>query len=176
MRLLIDMDDVIADTLNYTITCLENNGVFVNRKELSGKYLEDILTKEQVKFMHKMTNSVSYFKRIPIKPNCYSVLKKLQKQYEIRIISCAFVFPHSMNAKYWWIHKYLDFISSRQIIFCGNKNDVYGDIMIDDNVYNLRDFIGEKYLFSAPHNITEKSYKRLDSWLDVEEKLCIKHK
>lgn len=172
MRLLIDMDDVIADTLNYTITCLENNGVFVNRKELSGKYLEDILTKEQVDFMHKMTNSVSYFKRIPIKPNCYSVLKKLQGQYEIRIVSCAFVFPHSMNSKYWWLRKYLDFISSRQIIFCGNKNDVYGDIIIDDVVDNLQSFDGDKYLFSAPHNINASGFKRFDTWLDIEKQLC----
>lgn len=172
MRLLIDMDDVIADTLNYTIACLESNGILIKKKELAGKELEDILTKEQVDFMRKMTNSISYFKRIPIKPNCYAVLKELQKQYEIRVVSCAFVFPNSMNAKLWWLRKNLDFISLNEIIFCGNKGDVKGDVIIDDRIENLQSFYGKKYLFSAPHNVNERGYKRLNSWIEVKEELC----
>ena len=166
------MDDVIADTLNYTITCLENNGVFVNRKELSGKYLEDILTKEQVDFMHKMTNATSYFKRIPIKHDCYPVLKKLQKQYEIRVVSCAFAFPNSMNAKFWWLKKHLDFLSLNEIVFCGDKADIKGDIMIDDRIENLQQFSGKKYLYTAPHNEGLILYKRFNSWIDIQKEFC----
>ncbi len=172
MRLLIDMDDVIADTLNYTIACLESNNIIIDRKELAGKELEDILTKEQVDFMHKMTDSVSYFKRIPIKPNCYAVLKELHKRYEIRVVSCAFAFPNSMNAKLGWLKKHLDFISLNEIIFCGCKADIKGDIMIDDRTENLQKFSGRKYLYTAPHNKGINRYKRFNSWIDIQNEFC----
>ena len=167
MKILIDMDNVIADTLEYTITCLENNHIVFNREELNGKYLEDILTEQQISIMHNITSKTDFFKKIPLKPKCYEVMKMLNKEYEIRIVSCAFVFPKSMNAKLWWIRKNLDFIDLSQVIFCGCKSDIKGDILIDDIAENLQNFDGEKYIFSAPHNIDEKDYKRFESWDDV---------
>lgn len=162
------MDDVIADTLEYTIKCLSNIGIPVDRGELSGRYLENILNKEQIELMHGITSSPTFFKKIPIKTGCYEVLKQMQKRYDIRIVSNAFVFPNSMNAKFWWIKHKLDFIGDSQIIFCGEKTDIIGDILIDDTPKNLKDFKGNKYLFSALHNMGIDYYERVDSWEDID--------
>ena len=62
MRILIDMDDVIADTLEYTITCLNEVGIFVDRNKLLGKYLEDILPKKEIDIMHNITGSEAFFR------------------------------------------------------------------------------------------------------------------
>lgn len=172
MRVLIDMDDVIADTLEYTITCLGHMGIPVNRKDLSGRYLEDILNKEQIELMHSITSSPSFFKKIPLKTGCYDVLKRMQQAYDIRIVSNAFVFPNSMNDKYWWIKHKLDFIDDSQVVFCGKKSDIKGDVLIDDTPDNLLSYEGEKYIFSAPHNIMERRFCRVENWKDVENVFC----
>ena len=171
MKILIDMDDVIADTLEYTITCLNEAGVFVDRNKLLGRYLEDILPKKEIDIMHDVTSAEFFFRNIPIKKDCYEVLRKINEKHDIRIVSCAFVFPQSMNSKFYWIKQNLDFIDARQIIFCGSKSDLMGDILIDDLAENLRGFNGEKLLFSAPHNVNIKEFHRLDSWRDVEKVL-----
>jgi 5'(3')-deoxyribonucleotidase len=39
------------------------------------------------------------------------------------------------------------------MVFCGRKDVVFGDIMIDDHPKNLNSFSGEKIIFTQPHNI-----------------------
>ena len=40
--------------------------------------------------------------------------------------------------------------------------------MIDDHVHNLATFKGVGLLFTAPHNINEKGYIRLNNWNEVK--------
>ena len=162
------MDDVIVDTLEYTIACLNEVNVFVDRTMLAGKFLEDILSNEEIELMHRITGTANFFKNIPIKKDCYDVLKKMNIRHDIRVVSCAFVFPKSMNSKFEWLRKNLDFVDAKQIIFCGSKSDLTGDVLIDDIAENLNNFKGEKYLFSAPHNFGVDRYKRLNSWADID--------
>jgi 5'(3')-deoxyribonucleotidase len=39
--------------------------------------------------------------------------------------------------------------------------------MIDDLVHNLEPFKGEKFIFTAPHNIHLNHYQRLNNWKEV---------
>ena len=43
--------------------------------------------------------------------------------------------------------------------------------MIDDLPHNLETFNGEKFLYTAPHNMQFDQYKRLDNWPEVKETL-----
>ncbi|HJE88815.1 5' nucleotidase, NT5C type, partial [Rikenella microfusus] len=49
-------------------------------------------------------------------------------------------------------NEHFPFIDWRQMVFCGRKDVVRGDIMIDDHPKNLRSFPGEKIVFTQPHN------------------------
>jgi len=53
------------------------------------------------------------------------------------------------------------------MIFCGRKDSIKGDIMIDDHPKNLRVSDGEKYIFTQPHNIFITDYKRVNSWNEI---------
>jgi 5'-nucleotidase len=55
-------------------------------------------------------------------------------------------------------------------VFCGSKRIVHGDYMIDDLVHNLEHFTGEKFIFTAPHNIHLNHYSRLNNWKEVGER------
>ena len=46
------------------------------------------------------------------------------------------------------------------MIFYGSKENIRGDIMIDDHSKNLSKFDGERILFNQPHNVYahNKSY------------------
>ena len=39
--------------------------------------------------------------------------------------------------------------------------------MIDDNVRHFERFWGEGILYTAPHNVNETRFRRVDSWDDV---------
>ncbi len=39
--------------------------------------------------------------------------------------------------------------------------------MIDDSIPNLKAFIGQGILFTAPHNALETSFPRVNGWSDV---------
>ncbi|WP_289003878.1 hypothetical protein [Parabacteroides sp.] len=57
------------------------------------------------------------------------------------------------------------------MIFCGRKDSIKGDIMIDDHLKNLRTFGGKKVLFTQPHNMSvkDKMYQRVTGWKDIME-------
>jgi 5'(3')-deoxyribonucleotidase len=56
------------------------------------------------------------------------------------------------------------------MVFCGSKEIIKADIMIDDHFKNLDFFEGDTFLFTQPHNVRKLNgkHKRVHSWKDVE--------
>ena len=79
-------------------------------------------------------------------------------------------FPQSLPEKLKWLGEHFSFLTWRQIVFCGSKAVVHGDYMIDDLPYNLETFKGEKFIFSAPHNLHIQGFQRLNNWQEVGER------
>lgn len=48
-----------------------------------------------------------------------------------------------------------------------DKSIIAADFLIDDNARHFERFSGQGLLFSAPHNVFETRYPRLNSWQDV---------
>ena len=80
-------------------------------------------------------------------------------------------FPQSLSEKLAWLEEYFPFIGWQNIVFCGYKNIVDADYMIDDHIKNLSVFKGESLLFTAPHNVNVEGYKRVNTWEEVGELL-----
>jgi 5'(3')-deoxyribonucleotidase len=76
-------------------------------------------------------------------------------------------FPQSLSEKQEWLQEHCPFLHWKQIVFCGSKAVVHGDYMIDDMIYNLETFNGEKFIYTAPHNMQYNHYQRLNDWKEV---------
>jgi 5'(3')-deoxyribonucleotidase len=54
-------------------------------------------------------------------------------------------------------------------VFCGDKEIVDADVLIDDRSRHFRGFRGKGILFTAPHNANEAAALRANNWNDVLE-------
>jgi 5'(3')-deoxyribonucleotidase len=55
------------------------------------------------------------------------------------------------------------------MVFCGDKNVVNADILIDDRSRHFAGFRGKGILFTAPHNVAETQHLRANNWNEVLE-------
>ena len=52
-------------------------------------------------------------------------------------------------------------------MFCGDKSIIRADFMIDDSLPNLKAFVGQGLVFTAPHNALDTEFPRVNGWADV---------
>lgn len=96
------------------------------------------------------------------------VVERLNKEFEVFIVSSAMEFPNSLTEKLEWLGEHFPFLHWKQFVFCGRKTVVYGDYMIDDLPHNLEGFNGTRLLFTAPHNMHFSGFTRVNNWAEVE--------
>jgi 5'-nucleotidase len=167
--ILVDMDGVLADVYARLFDLYETaNGVRISVKDIAG-LLEDDAFPDQ----RKWVAAPGFFRDLPVMPGSKEVLEKLNVIYEIVVVSLATEFPNSLTDKQLWLNDHFPFISWRQIVFCGNKNLIRADIMIDDHFKNLDHFKGETIMFTQPPNMLIKNsrHKRVNSWQEIEKLL-----
>ncbi len=169
-RLIIDMDDVMADATGQFLHYYEKEfGVRIDRSVLNGKG-EGEGFPENHSVVSKFPYRDNFFRTMSVNENCQEVMEKLNRKFDLFIVSAAMEFPQSLSEKLQWIKEHFPFLTWKQIVFCGSKTVVYGDYMIDDLVYNLEHFKGEKFIFTAPHNIHLNHFNRLNNWKEVGER------
>ena len=164
-KILVDMDGVLA---NVYLPLIE--GQYTNKGMI--KVIDDLNGIEEYKAfpdLKKIVSSNNFFYHAPLMEDAIEGLKYLNDKYDLLIVSAATEFPGCINDKQMWLQKYFPFISYKQMIFCGKKDSVMGDIMIDDHPKNLDYFKGHRILFTQPHNINLKneSYSRFVNWKEV---------
>ncbi len=169
-RLIIDMDDVMANTTDQLINLYEKDFAFrVTRESLNGQpeghgfpANHDII--KQYPFRP------NFFRAIEVNENCKEVMLELNKKYEVFIVSAAMEFPLSLNEKLEWLTEHFSFLTYKQFVFCGSKAVVHGDFMIDDMLHNLEAFSGHKFIYTAPHNTHFDHFDRLNNWKEIGDK------
>lgn len=168
-KISVDMDGVLADVYCQFLKGHENE--FGKRPRMD----EIIGLPETVAFPNgrKYVNTPGFFIDAPVILNSRQILEKLNNHYEIYIVSAATEFPLSLTEKQSWLDQHFPFINWKQIVFCGSKEIIRADIMIDDHFKNLDHFPGETYLFTQPHNqLTDPGrHVRVNSWQEIEKLL-----
>ena len=168
-RLIVDMDDVMADATGQFINYYEKEfGIRIERAILNGK-AEGEGFPENHDVIAGFPYRDNFFRTMSVNENCQTVMEALNKKYELYIVSAAMEFPQSLSEKLLWINEHFPFLNWKQIVFCGSKRIVHGDFMIDDLVHNLEHFNGEKFIFTAPHNIHLNHFNRLNNWREIGE-------
>lgn len=190
LRICVDMDEVMADTMaeflrRYNQEFNEN----MTPEHLIGKHAWEIVPRERHERLIAFYHEVDFFEDLPLMPDSQRVLEQLSHRFELFIGTSAMSVPNSLGAKYRWLQRHFPFIPHAHYVFCGDKSVLRADYLIDDLPRNLARFEGRRILYTAPHNLgfseidfselglaelglsptDAKGFIRLNNWNEVGE-------
>jgi 5'(3')-deoxyribonucleotidase/uncharacterized protein with PQ loop repeat len=168
MRIAIDMDEVIADSLDKHLRVYNQAfGAHLTSADLEGRSLEDAVPRSQREATCQLVLEPGFFADLDETPGSREVVRQLAERYEVFIASAAMEVPSSFADKYAWLRERFPFIPPSHIVFCGDKGVLDVDYLIDDTPRHFERFRGTPLLFSAPHNLEEERFRRVASWAEV---------
>jgi 5'-nucleotidase len=170
-RILVDMDGVLVDIYRTFFKLHEQEtGQRLTLKDIAG-----LLEEEAFQNQRRWVSTPGFFRNLPVMHGSREALLKLNDLYKIIVVSLATEFPYCLTDKQLWLHDNFPFISWQQIVFCGDKNIIKSDIMIDDHFKNLDNFKDRTILFTQPHNMLIKNsrHTRVSSWAEIEKLLIL---
>lgn len=171
IRLAIDMDEVLADTIDKFIEVYRrDHQTELLLEEMNGKEFHELLPDTLSHSWRDYVNAPGFFRDIKVMPGAQDVVRELYDKYDLYVVSAAMEFRNSLADKFDWLAEHFPFISWKNIIFCGNKI-VDVQILIDDRIRNFAGFGGRKILFTSPHNYYITEYERANTWTEVADKL-----
>jgi 5'-nucleotidase len=168
-RISVDMDGVLANVYSQFMMQYEaESGMEKALIEITGKPEYEAFPN-----VLKYVNSQGFFRNAPVIKDSQRILERLNDHYKIFVVSAAMEFPNSLIEKKIWLNEHFPFIRWQQMVFCGSKEIIKTDIMIDDHFKNLDPFTGDTILFTQPHNelANPGRHKRVDSWKEIERML-----
>jgi 5'(3')-deoxyribonucleotidase len=164
------MDEVMADALaEHLLRYNRDHEEKLTLDDLHGKVLWEVVAIERHNALESYLRSEDFFEGLAVMPESQRVVRLLQQKYEVYIATAAMEVPTSFHQKFRWLERHFPFISPSHIVYCGDKSILNADYLIDDNPRQLRRFKGEGILFTSPHNIGVKGFRRVNDWLDVEK-------
>lgn len=163
----IDMDEVLADTLGALIdTVNERLDLGITYDQLDGQKLRHAMP-EHDGLLTEILREPGFFRSLEVLPDAREVVEQLTHQYDVYIATAAMDVPTSFHEKYEWLREHFPFLDPQHFVFCGVKNIVNADYLIDDNPRQLSRFEGKPIMFDAPHNVHEDRFIRLNNWKEV---------
>ena len=168
LRICVDMDEVMADTLAEHLR--RYNQAFaeeITTHDLAGKGLWEITPMERRAELRAFLDAEDFFEDLALMEGAQEVLRALSGRFEIFIATQAMSVPNSLGPKYRWLQRHFPFIPPQHYVFCGDKSILRADYLIDDLPRNLEIFQGQGLLFTAPHNLTEMRFQRVGDWGQV---------
>ncbi len=161
----VDMDGVLADVLALFLDLDARD--FGRRKTL--EEIEGVPELQAFARIHEYLHTEGFFRKPSVIADSQDVLYRLNQSYNVYIVSAATEYPKSLTDKQAWLNEHFPFITWQQIVFCGSKQIIRADLMIDDHLKNLDFFPGETYLFHAPHNaqLEAPRHRRVRSWREI---------
>lgn len=169
-RICVDMDEVMADTLaEHLRRYNETFDEALTVQDLAGKGIWEFVPHDRQEQLRAFLDAEDFFEDLPLIPGAQEVLEDLSSRFEIFVATQAMVVPNSLGPKYRWLQRHFPFIPPTHYVFCGNKSILRADYLIDDLPRNLLRFEGQGLLFTAPHNLADTGFIRVDSWRHVAE-------
>lgn len=169
-KLLVDMDDVIADLCT---------SWFSNWELISGEKLNpQIITEWDVSTYSKYGDKVydvfkqpGFFENLPVVEGSKDALEYLRRKYDIIIVTTPpLTAPSPLKEKNVWLDKHFPWIKYR--VFTANKELVYGDVAIDDSPSKLKAYHKAQpdmmtICYDRPHNKNALADYRVKNWNQV---------
>lgn len=165
-RIGIDMDDVICD-FHGTIYDWCTDQFDLDPAFKYKRHIADMLTPDQNAQRTALLNDGNIFRDFAPKDGAVDVLKALTARHDVFIITAAMEHPNSLGPKFDWVQTHLPFFDPLQIVMCGHKYMANVDYLIDDTPSHFEKLDGEGIVFTAPKNLGESRYTRVDDWEQV---------
>lgn len=173
-RICVDMDEVMADTLSEHLRRYnEEFDEALAPTDLAGQSLWQIVPADRQKQLRAFLDAEDFFEDLPLMPGAQEVLRNLSSRFEIFVASQAMVVPNSLGPKFRWLQRHFPFIPPTHYVFCGHKGILRADFLVDDIPRNIHHFEGQGLLFTAPHNLLETGFTRVNDWQEVASYFAI---
>jgi 5'-nucleotidase len=167
-RIAIDMDEVMADTLGKFFSLYNADfQLGLTPEHVHGRHVLETINPEHLERARRYFQQEDFFATIDVMPGSQEVIRALTDRYEVFVTTAAMDVPCSFTPKFEWLEQHFPFLPPSRIVFCGDKSIIAADYLIDDSVRHFQRFGGEGILFTAPHNVHETRYRRVDNWEDV---------
>jgi 5'(3')-deoxyribonucleotidase/uncharacterized protein with PQ loop repeat len=168
LRIAIDMDEVIADSLGKHVRAYNHAfGARLTRADLGDRPLEEAVPPSRTEATEELVLAPGFFRDLEPIEGSREVVRQLAERYEVFVATAAMEVPTSFADKYAWLREHFPFIPTSHIVFCGDKGVLDVDYLIDDTSRHFARFRGTPILFSAPHNRGVRGYRRVESWAEV---------
>lgn len=121
------------------------------------------------------------YEGVALLPYCREVLEKLNRQYDLYIVTNFLWKDHqnyigdNLKNKFEFLIEQLPFITPAQIIFTCHKNNMRFDVRIDDNPDNLENgkikllFDGPKNQEVHPEDLLRSRIIRVKNWHEINK-------
>lgn len=176
--LMIDMDNVITDG-NFNKYIEEFMNIKIDMSKITSyEYVQDLTESKKDEFWNYLKDKDLY-EGASLFEDCYRVLEKLNKKYDLYIVTSYLwretidISGNALSNKYYYLKEMLPFIDSSKYIFTTNKNILKFDIKLDDKINNLEGAT-TKILFNSWHNLNSDvsdDIIRVNNWKEIEEVL-----
>lgn len=169
-RLLLDMDDVITDTLSEIInfTYRKHGILFLKGNVNNWRFFGDEMVYAEIFHQH------DFDKRMKPKNDAIEVIKQMIEEDNIDVfIVTSCLTPLGYVAKLEWLKKHMPYFPLERVFPVTEKSAVWGDVLVDDGPHNVLSWqdIGEPILYNAPYNAGDYPFKRVSSMKEVREYL-----
>ncbi len=176
LRILCDADDTIENLAVHWIA--ELNSKYNKNVDCENRHSWDMcasfpdLTAEQV--LEPLYNDNFWDKITPVTDSELYLKKLVNDGHEVFIVTASNL--ETKSAKTNKLLQMFPFLKKDNIIFTYNKQQIDGDVLVDDGVHNLLGGSYKKLLYNQPYNANVDEEKhdimRVYSWRDVYEKVC----
>lgn len=168
LRIAVDMDEVIADALSRHLNLYNRaTGENLTAELIRQVGLEAAIPPKYRAVFEGLPHEAGFFDDLGVIVNSQRALQILSSEFDVFITSAAMEVPRSFDAKFGWLREHFPFIPTRNIVFCGNKEIIDADYLIDDRSRHFTGFRGTGILFTAPHNAREHARLRANDWDEV---------
>jgi 5'-nucleotidase len=168
LRIAVDMDEVIADSFGKQLNIYnQRTGASLTTEMVARKGLASLIPHDRWEEYSGICHEDGFFADLELIEGSREALLELSRNHDVYIASAAMEVPSSFDGKYEWLQKNFPFIPTSQIVFCGDKNIINADVLVDDRSRHFKQFRGKGILFTAPHNVSETAHLRANDWDDV---------
>ena len=169
-RICIDMDEVIADAVaEHLLRYNRDHNEQLTKADLHGKWLWDLVAPERHPTLEQYLRSEDFFRVLPVMPDVHASCARCSPstrcssrppRWKSRLPSPRSTFGSTSTSP-----------SSppRTSSSAATSRILQADFLIDDNPRQLHRFSGEGILYTSPHNVNVTGFRRVNSWLEVEQ-------
>ena len=179
MRILVDMDNVIADFDERISEVLKANHPEISVIPLEQRttfYIRDQYPEEHHPALESIYLGKGFYRNLPIIEGSLEALEyMLTLGHDVRICTRPLLRnPYCVQEKYEWVDENLIKEWLHRVVISKDKTIVKGDLLIDDKpeIKGIEIPSWEHILYTQPYNLNVNSKRRL-TWKDYKDVLAL---